>query len=40
MMVLNDSRYGDKVPFAIGKIHIHAALKEMTKDERDNMTLS
>ena len=33
MMVMNDSRYGDKVPFAIGTIHIHAALKEMTKDE-------
>ena len=40
MMVMNDSRYGKKVPFAIGTIHIHAALKEMTKDERDNMTLS
>ena len=40
MMVMNDSRYGKKVPFTIGTIHIHAALKEMTKDERDNMTLS
>ena len=40
MMVMNDSRYGDKVPFAIGTIHIHTALKEMTKDEWDNMTLS
>ena len=40
MMVMNDSRYGDKVPFAIGTIHIHAALKEMTKEEWDNMTLS
>ena len=40
MMVMNDSRYGDKIPFAIGTIHIHAALMEMTKDEWDNMTLS
>ena len=40
MMVMNDSRYGKKVPFAIGTIHIHAALKAMTKDEWDNMTLS
>ena len=40
MMVMNDSRYGKKVPFAIGKIHIHTALKAMTKDEWDNMTLS
>ena len=40
MMVINDSRYGKKVPFAIGTIHMHAALKEMTKDEWDNMTLS
>ena len=40
LMVMNDSRYGDKVPFAIGTIHIHTALKEMTKDEWDNMTLS
>ena len=31
MMVMNDSRYGKKkVPFAIGTIHIHTALKEMT----------
>ena len=40
MMVMNDSRYGKKVPFAIGTIHIHAALKAMTKDEWDSMTLS
>ena len=40
MMVMNDSRYGKKVPFAIGTIHIHTALKGMTKDEWDNMTLS
>ena len=31
MMVMNDSRYGEKVPFAIGTIHIPAALKKMTK---------
>ena len=40
MMVMNDSRYGEKVPFTIGTIHIHAALKKMTKDEWKNMTLS
>ena len=40
MMVMNDSRYGDKVPFTIGTIHIHAALKEMTKEEWKNMTQS
>ena len=40
MMVMNNSRYGNKVPFAIGTIHIHAALKKMTKDEWKNMTLS
>ena len=28
------------MPFAIGTIHIHAALKEMTNDKWDNMTLS
>ena len=40
MMVMNDSRYGDKVPFAIGTIHIHAASKKMTKEEWKNMTQS
>ena len=40
MMVMNDSRYGEKVPFAIGTIHIHAALKKMTEEERKNMTQS
>ena len=40
MMVMNESRYGKRVPFGIGTIHIHTALKEMTKDERDNVTLS
>ena len=40
IMVMNDSRYGKKVSFAIGTIHIHATLKEMTKDEWDNMTQS
>ena len=35
MMVMKDSRYGKKVPFTIGTIHIHAALKEMTNDEWD-----
>ena len=40
MMVMNNSRYGDKVPFAIETIHIHAALKKMTKEEWKNMTQS
>ena len=40
IMVMNDSRYGKKVPFTIRTIHIHAALKKMTKDKWDNMTLS
>ena len=40
MMVMNDSRYGHKVLFAIGTIHIHAALKAMTEDEWYNMTSS
>ena len=40
MIVMNNSRYGDKVPFAIGTIHIHAALKEMTNKEWKNMTQS
>ena len=40
MMVMNDSRYGEKVPFTIGTIHIHAALKKMTKEELKNMTQS
>ena len=39
MMVMNDSRYGEKVPFAIGTVHIHAALKKM-KNEWKNMTQS
>ena len=26
ILVMNDSRYGQKVPFAIGTVHIHAAL--------------
>ena len=30
----------EKVPFEIGKIHIHAALKKMTKEEWKNMTQS
>ena len=37
---MNDSRYGHKVLFAIGTIHIHAALKAMTADEWDSMTFS
>ena len=33
MMVMNDSRYGDIIPFTIGTIHIHAALEVITDDE-------
>ena len=32
MMVMNDSRYGNRVPFAIGTIYLHAALEKMTKE--------
>ena len=39
MMVMNDSRYGNRVPFAIGTIHLHAALEKMTKEEWDKITL-
>ena len=40
MMVMNDSKYGHKVPFAIGTTHIHAALKVMTEEEWHNITFS
>ena len=40
MMIMNGSRYGEKVPFAIDTIHIHAALKKMTEEEWKNMTQS
>ena len=40
MMVMNDSRYGKKVPFAIGTIHIHAALKVITSEEWRDLFLS
>ena len=33
VMVMNDSRYGDMVPFAIGTKHIHAALEVITEKE-------
>ena len=33
MMVMNDSRYGDMVPFAIGTKHIYAALEMITEKE-------
>ena len=33
MMVMNDSRYGDMVPFAIGTKHIHAAQEMITEKE-------
>ena len=38
LMVMNDSKYGHKVPFAIGTTHIHAALKVMREEEWDNIT--
>ena len=40
MMVMNDSRYGDMVPFAIGTIHTHAALNVITDEEWKNLSLS
>ena len=33
MMVMNDSRYRDQVPFAIGTKHAHVALEVITKKE-------
>ena len=40
MMVMNNSRYGDIVPFAIGTIHIHEALKVITDEEWENLSLA
>ena len=40
MMVMDDSRYGDIVPFAIGTIHIHKALKVITDEEWENLSLA
>ena len=40
MMVMDDSRYGDIVPFAIGTIHIHEALKVITDEEWENLSLA
>ena len=37
MMVMNDSRYGDMVPFAIGTKHIHSALEVITEKEWANL---
>ena len=39
-MVMNDSRYGDMVAFAIGTIHTHAALNVITDEEWKNLSLS
>ena len=33
MLVMNDSRYGDIILFAIGTTHTHAALEVITDDE-------
>ena len=33
MMVMNDSRYGDIIPFVIGTIHIQSTLEVITDDE-------
>ena len=33
LMVMNDSRYGDIIPFVIGTIHTHAVLEVITDDE-------
>ena len=40
MMVMNDSRYGDMVPFIIGTIHTHSALKVITDKEWRNLSLA
>ena len=40
MMVMNDSRYGDVIPFAIGTIHTHAALEVITDNEWKNLSLA
>ena len=40
IMVMNDSRYGDIIPFAIGTIHTHAALEVITDDEWKNLSLA
>ena len=40
MMVMDNSRYGDIVPFAIGTIHIHEALKVITDEEWENLSLA
>ena len=39
-MVMNDSRYGDMVPFAIGTIYTHAALNVIIDEEWKNLSLS
>ena len=40
MMVMNDSRYGDIIPFAIGTIHTHSALEVITDNEWKNLSLA
>ena len=40
MMVMNDSRYGDIIPFAIGTIHTHAALEVITDDEWKHLSIA
>ena len=40
MMVMNDSRYGDIIPFVIGTIHTHAALEVITDNEWKNLSLA
>ena len=40
MMVMNDSRYGDIIPFAIGTIITHAVLEVIPNDEWKNLSLA
>ena len=40
MMVMNDSRYGDIIPFVIGTIHTHAALEVITDNEWKKLSLA
>ena len=40
IMVMNDSKNGDVIPFAIGTIHTHAALEVITDNEWKNLSLA
>ena len=40
MVVMNDSRYGDIIPFVIGTFHTYAALEVITDNEWKNLSLA